>query len=222
MLVPPAVAEPLLVRPLDDPMLSHLAQPPLREGKMKMKTNILFASVVLSTGLLPASAGQPDPRFDGVWVGVENTRTDASMIMKGETINRPAQIVIADSGRALGVIRGLSPGRYVVSLQKSGGNVLVFSPRRWPLLGEINLVRRRKYIDRGGNGFGHGTVRSARRSNLARPWGHQGARRFTHHRNVSSRSKEVKEGAAQSYKRQQSSDDRQGITCRMEYGVQTA
>jgi hypothetical protein len=55
---------------------------------------------------------------------------DASIITKGEAVKSPAQIAIGDSGRLLGVIKGLSPGRYMVSLEKSGGNVLVFSPRR--------------------------------------------------------------------------------------------
>src|SRR6266852_2794903 len=98
------------------------------KGKKKMKTNILFASIVLSAGLWSAFAGQPDRRFDGVWVGVESTKTDGSTLAqdrttgrwrsagKPETMSKPAQIVIADSGRALGVVRGLSPGRYVVSL----------------------------------------------------------------------------------------------------------
>ena len=45
-----------------------IGNPPMNR---QMKTNVLATSLVLSLGLSVASADQPDPRFYGIWVGVE-------------------------------------------------------------------------------------------------------------------------------------------------------
>ena len=71
----------------------------------------------------------PNPKFEGIWAGFEATQVDASIITKGESAKVPAEIAIGDSGRLLGVVKGISPGRYIVSMSKSGGNVLFYSAR---------------------------------------------------------------------------------------------
>lgn len=92
-----------------------------------MKTTIL-ASLVLCVGLSNSFAGQLDPRFDGKWAGSETiigyfVREQMGREQKpGQT---PALIAIADSGKMVGVVLGLTPGRYNVS-PKSDGNTLIF------------------------------------------------------------------------------------------------
>lgn len=79
--------------------------------------------------LLPAaSAGQLNPRFDGTWVGVEDisgyfVHNQLGGGQKPGEIT--AVIAIGDSGKTLGVLKGLTPGRYNVS-PKSDGNTLIF------------------------------------------------------------------------------------------------
>jgi hypothetical protein len=79
-----------------------------------MKTNILFASVVLNACLLSASARQADRPFDGIWVGAETVQILAMINQKGETFGKPASLVIADSGKSLTILHGIYPGRYQV------------------------------------------------------------------------------------------------------------
>jgi hypothetical protein len=48
-----------------------------------MKANILGTGLLLSLGLLPASAGQLDPRCEGVWVGVGTYQTRLAFPQRG-------------------------------------------------------------------------------------------------------------------------------------------
>jgi bacillopeptidase F (M6 metalloprotease family) len=90
---------------------------------------ILTFSLVSTFAMLGAcSAGELDPRFDGKWQGIESLsgyfvrhQLDGSQ----NPAHIPALIAISDSGQTIGVIRGLTVGRYDVS-PKSHGNILVF------------------------------------------------------------------------------------------------
>jgi hypothetical protein len=95
-------------------------------NRATMKMQILAISLLLSLLSSVAPAGQVDPRFDGKWIGVETFQlnnawqTWASGPPQFNTV-----IVIANSGKELGVLAGLAPGRYQVS-PKSSGNTLIF------------------------------------------------------------------------------------------------
>ena len=96
---------------------------------MNVKTNILFASILLIAGLVCVSAAQPDSRFDGVWVGTETVmRVDYSILGGAHSDpypeTRPSKIAIAQGGSLLGVLEGFGPGRYT-DIHRSG-NTLVF------------------------------------------------------------------------------------------------
>ena len=98
----------------------------------------LFASL-LSAGLLSVFGGQPDPRFEGIWKGVETYQVPAKLNQVGAGPSQKlAVIAIGDSGRILAVVQGLYPGRYPVTPNwlstfvgyrswVSGGNILVFA-----------------------------------------------------------------------------------------------
>ena len=91
-----------------------------------MKTKILISAIVLGLGVVGARAGQPDPRFEGVWVGQETYTVYASASqLASQPQHMPATIAIADGGKVFGVIQGLGPGKYETS-SSSNGNKLVF------------------------------------------------------------------------------------------------
>ena len=92
-----------------------------------MKT-VYLAVVAMFAMLCVCVADQIDPRFDGKWQGVESLsgyfvlhQLDGSQ----NPAHIPALIAISDSGQTMGVIRGLTVGRYEVT-SKSHGNILVF------------------------------------------------------------------------------------------------
>jgi hypothetical protein len=88
--------------------------------KSRMKTNMLATSLLLALGLSVASAGQPDPRFYGTWVGVETY---------GEPpVKKSAAIEIGDSGQTLVFGQGLLQGQVEIS-PKWGNNSLEFRVR---------------------------------------------------------------------------------------------
>ena len=75
---------------------------------MKM-LSALFPSL-LSAGLLSVFAGQPDPRFEGIWKGVETYQVPAKLNQVGAGPSQKlAVIAIGDSGRILAVVQGLYP-----------------------------------------------------------------------------------------------------------------
>jgi hypothetical protein len=81
-------------------------------------------------GLSTALAGQPDPRFEGVWVGTETyTAYNSATQFGGAPIRMPAMIAIGEGGKVFGVLQGLGPGRYDTS-SRSNGNKLTFNSTR--------------------------------------------------------------------------------------------
>jgi hypothetical protein len=103
-----------------------------------MKTNMLARSLLLSLGLSVASAGQPDARFYGKWVGVEIYEIPGTMIRygyrRGEApFKKSAVVVIADAGQTLTFDQGLLQGRVEISAGW-GENTLDFRVRTKPSL----------------------------------------------------------------------------------------
>src|SRR5260370_9271636 len=100
-----------------------------------MKTNMLATSLVLSLGLSVASAGQPDPRFYGKWVGVETYEIPAHGGPHGQRgeppVKKSVAIGIGDSGQTLAFGQGLLQGRVEIS-PKWGQNTLEFKVRSSP------------------------------------------------------------------------------------------
>jgi TonB family protein len=86
-----------------------------------MKINILATSLLLSLGLSVASvsASQPDPRFYGIWDGVETYEVPSHggrSAQWGEApVKKSAVIAIGDSGRTLAFGKGLLQGRVEIS-----------------------------------------------------------------------------------------------------------
>ena len=95
----------------------------------QMKTNMLATNLLLSLGLSVASAGQPDPRFYGIWVGVETYEIPANVCQWGQApVKKSAEIGIGDSGQTLAVGQGLLGGRFEIS-PRWGKNTLYFRLR---------------------------------------------------------------------------------------------
>ena len=111
-----------------------IGNPPMNR---QMKTNMLATSFLLSLGLSVASAGQPDPRFYGTWVGVETYEipTHAGPYgQRGESpVKKSAVIEIGDSGQTLAFSQGLLQGRVEIS-PRWGENTLDFTVRTRPSL----------------------------------------------------------------------------------------
>src|SRR6266567_600552 len=97
-----------------------------------MKTNMLATSLLLSLGLSAASAGQPDSRFYGIWVGVETYEIPihgGPTAQWGEApVKKSAVIGIGDSGQTLAFGQGLLQGRVEIS-PRWGENILDFKVR---------------------------------------------------------------------------------------------
>lgn len=88
-----------------------------------MKTNMLATSLLLSLGLSVASAGQPNPRFYGVWVGTETYEIPTQ---GGGPVQKSAVIEIGDFGKTLVFGQGLLQGRVEIH-PRWGANTLVFN-----------------------------------------------------------------------------------------------
>ncbi len=90
---------------------------------------MLATSLLLSLGLSVASAGQPDPRFYGIWVGVETYEIPAHGGPNGQwgeaPVKKSAVIGIGDSGQTLAFGQGLLQGRVEIS-PRWGENSLDF------------------------------------------------------------------------------------------------
>src|ERR1700746_2193551 len=81
-------------------------------SERQMKTNMLATSLLLSLGLSVASAGQPDTRFYGKWVGVESYEVPRAVTRYGYRRNEPpikksAVVVVGNSGQTLSFEQGL-------------------------------------------------------------------------------------------------------------------
>ena len=101
--------------------------------RRNMKTDVLVTSVLLGLGLSAASAGQPDPRFYGVWVGFESYGGRIYIQGAGPSTKMAAEIGIGNSGKTFAVGQGLGEGRYEVS-PSWGKNTLEFEVRSGPSL----------------------------------------------------------------------------------------
>jgi len=90
------------------------------------KTTVCFLLAV-SLSLSNAIAGQPDPRFEGVWVGTESYSVFKSATQDGQSApSAEVMIVIDPKGMQFGVLSGLGPGKYKLS-SGSNGNKIWFS-----------------------------------------------------------------------------------------------
>jgi hypothetical protein len=103
-----------------------------------MKTNMLATSLLLSLGLSVASAGQPDTRFYGKWVGAETYEVPRAVTRYGYRRNEPpikksAVVVVGNSGQTLSFEEGLLQGRVEIS-PLWGENTLDFKVRTKPSL----------------------------------------------------------------------------------------
>jgi hypothetical protein len=92
-----------------------------------MKTIVLASTALLTFAASTTSfAGQPDPRFEGVWMGSETYSVDVSGTQLPEPpTHATALIAIGRGGKEFGMLQGLGPGRYQTS-PKSDGNKLLF------------------------------------------------------------------------------------------------
>src|SRR5260370_18939696 len=77
--------------------------------------NMLATSLLLSLGVSVGSGGQPNPRFYGIWVGVETYEIPAHggpHARQGELpVKKSVVIEIGDSGQTLAFGQGLLQGR---------------------------------------------------------------------------------------------------------------
>ena len=103
-----------------------------------MKTKMLATLLLLSLGLSAASAGQPDTRFYGKWVGMETYEIPRTVTRyfyhRGEApLEKSAVVVIGNSGQTLSFEQGLLQGRVDIS-PRWGENSLDFKVRTKPSL----------------------------------------------------------------------------------------
>ena len=92
---------------------------------MKLKT--ITASLLIVLGISIAFAAELDPRFEGVWIGMESYKVEASATQQGFPAERmEAAIVIDPKGRQFGVMEGLGKGKYAAT-KDSSGTTLKFS-----------------------------------------------------------------------------------------------
>jgi hypothetical protein len=79
--------------------------------------------------------GGVDPRFEGVWVGVETFQVPANFMQKGEApFQKPVVIAVGDAGRLVGVVQGFGVARYQIWEQRTKGNTLAFRSLSGPSL----------------------------------------------------------------------------------------
>ena len=73
-----------------------------------------------------AEAGPLDPRFDGRWVGIETvTFRNGVESLAGTAPQQKTTLIIADSGKSVGVLSQWAPGRYLLS-PKSKDRTIMF------------------------------------------------------------------------------------------------
>ncbi len=83
--------------------------------------------LIISSLTCFAYAGGVDPRFEGVWVGVETFQVPANFMQKGEApFQKAVVIAIGDAGRLVGVVQGVGVARYQIWEQRTKGNTLAF------------------------------------------------------------------------------------------------
>ena len=101
----------------------------------QMKTRLVATTLLLGLGLSVASASQPDPRFYGIWIGVETYTIPAIAPGRykagqwGEApVTKSAALLIGNSGKTLVFGQGLLQGRVEIS-SSWGRNTLDFEAR---------------------------------------------------------------------------------------------
>lgn len=93
-----------------------------------MKAAILAANLLLLSGFGPATAGQVDARFDGVWVGQETFKVYSSRTQFPRAPStQSAVLAISDNGKTFGVLEGHGAGRYEVSSKSKANQLIIHS-----------------------------------------------------------------------------------------------
>jgi hypothetical protein len=110
-------------------MLLHLT-PRLTNLLKSMNKYTVCILVAAGFALNSAFGGQPDPRFEGVWVGMESYGIFNTATQQGQSTRPgPATIVIDPAGMQFGVIGGLGIGKYKLN-PRSNGNKIWFEQGR--------------------------------------------------------------------------------------------
>jgi hypothetical protein len=92
-----------------------------------MKLKLLVIGIVFTIGLTSASAGEIDPRFQGMWVGSETYTIPNTATQPGQgSEHGSAAIVIDPASGYFGVLQGLGPGKYKIS-DRSKASKIMFS-----------------------------------------------------------------------------------------------
>jgi hypothetical protein len=93
-----------------------------------MKIKILAIICLFTIALSTAPAGQIDPRFEGVWEGLETYNIPNTAHQTGQGSEHMTAIIAIDpAGGAFGVLQGLGTGKYKISESVSHGNKLFFA-----------------------------------------------------------------------------------------------
>ena len=86
---------------------------------------------MIAGAVTTALAGQPDPRFDGVWIGTETFhRGDKVAFNPNDPTAKRATIAIAESGKRLGIVDGPGRGQYEIAAE-TNGNLLTYQVPGW-------------------------------------------------------------------------------------------
>jgi len=96
--------------------------------KWNIRAMFLVAAVVIAQSVAAAGSepGPLDPRFDGRWVGIETmTFRNAAETLAGPAPQKKTTLIIADSGKSVGVLSEWAPGRYLLS-PKSKDRTIIF------------------------------------------------------------------------------------------------
>jgi hypothetical protein len=95
-----------------------------------MNKYTLCILLALGFAATSATAGKPDPRFEGVWVGTESYGIFKTSTQDGQSTQpQQATIVIDPAGMQFGVLGGLGPGKYKLN-PRSDGNKIWFEQVR--------------------------------------------------------------------------------------------
>ena len=86
--------------------------------------------------------GAPDPRFEGIWKGVETLQVPATLAqVSGSPMQKQTVIAIGAQGGILAVVQGLYPGRYKVLTNWSSTRHEPSSGSRMAFTTFPNLIR---------------------------------------------------------------------------------